>query len=103
MFARVARYDVEPDRTGEAIEAFREAAEQLEGLNGLKGGYVLADWEDGVILSITLWENRAAMDESESKAGALRQEAAKAVDGNVVSVHNLNVALEIGAAVSSTT
>jgi heme-degrading monooxygenase HmoA len=45
MFARVARYDVEPDRTGEAIEAFREAVTQLEGENGLKGGYVLADWE----------------------------------------------------------
>ena len=101
MFARVARYEVEPDRTGEAIEAFREAVQQLEGLNGLKGGYVLADWEDGVIMSMTIWENRAVMDESEAKAAALRQTAAKAVDGTVVSVHNLDVALEIGAAVSS--
>jgi heme-degrading monooxygenase HmoA len=103
MFARIARYEVAPDRTGDAIEAFREAVQQLEGMNGLKGGYVLADWEDGVIMSMTLWENRAAMDESESKAAAIRQEAAQSVDGNVVSVHNLNVALEIGAAVSSTT
>ena len=103
MFARIARYDVEPDRTGEAIEAFREGVQQLEGLNGLKGGYVLADWEDGVIMSMTLWENRAAMDESEAKAAAIRQEAAKAVDGTVVSVHNLDVPIEIGAAVSSTT
>jgi heme-degrading monooxygenase HmoA len=103
MFARVARYDVEPERTGEAIEAFREAAGQLELLSGLKGGYVLADWEDGVIMSVTLWENRAAMDESENKAAALRQEAAKSVDGTVVSVHNLDVPIEIGAAVSSTT
>ncbi len=103
MFARVARYDVEPARTGEAIEAFREAVQQLEGLNGLKGGYVLADWEDGVIMSMTLWENRAAMDESESKAAAIRHKAAEVVDGNVVSVHNLQVSLEIGAAVSSTT
>ena len=96
MFARVARYDVQPDRTGEAIEAFREGVQQLEGLNGLKGGYVLADWEDGVIMSMTFWENRAVMDESESKAAALRQTAAKNVDGTVVSVHNLDVALEIG-------
>jgi heme-degrading monooxygenase HmoA len=103
MFARIARYEVAPDRTGDAIEAFREAVQQLEGMNGLKGGYVLADWEDGVVMSMTLWENRAAMDESESKAAAIRQEAAQSVDGNVVSVHNLNVALEIGAAVSSTT
>jgi hypothetical protein len=43
------------------------------------------------------------MDESENKAAALRQEAAKSVDGTVVSVHNLDVPIEIGAAVSSTT
>jgi heme-degrading monooxygenase HmoA len=103
MYARIARYDVEPDRTGEAIDAFREAVRQLEGLEGLKGGYVLADWEDGVIMSLTLWENRTAMDNSESKAGALRQQAAKSVDGVVVSVHNLDVPIEIGAAVSTTT
>jgi heme-degrading monooxygenase HmoA len=103
MFARVARYDVEPDRTGEAIEAFREAVQQLEGLNGLKGGYVLADWEDGVIMSMTIWETRAAMDESESKASAIRQQAAKSVDGTVVSLHHFDVPLEIGTAVSTTT
>ena len=103
MVARVARYDVEPHRTGDAIEAFREAVTQLEGLNGLKGGYVLADWEDGVIMSMTFWENRVVMDESESKAAAIRQEAAKTVDGTVVSVHNLDVSIEIGTAVSSTT
>jgi heme-degrading monooxygenase HmoA len=102
MFARIARYEVEPDRTGEAIEAFREAVQALEGMNGLKGGYVLADWDDGVIMSLTLWENRAAMDESESKAAGIRQQAAQSVDGTVVSVHNLMVSLEIGAAVSTT-
>jgi heme-degrading monooxygenase HmoA len=101
MFARVARYEVEPERTDEAIEAFRAAAEQLEGLSGLKGGYVLADWEDGVIMSMTPWESRAAMDQSEVKAAGLRQQAAKGVDGSVVPVHCLEVPIEIGSNVTT--
>jgi hypothetical protein len=54
-------------------------------------------------MSLTFWENRAAMDDSESKAASLRQQAAKSVDGAVVSVHNFDVPIEIGTAVSSTT
>jgi heme-degrading monooxygenase HmoA len=98
MFARVARYEVEPDRTQEAIDAFHEAVAQLDGTEGLEGGYVCVDYEDGAIMSMTLWQNRVAMDESERKAAGLRQEAAKRVDGRVVSVQSLDVAIEIGAA-----
>ena len=77
MFARVARYEVEPSRTQEAIDAFHAAVAELEGTNGLEGGYVCVDHEDGAIMSMTLWQNRTAMDESERKAAGLRQEAAK--------------------------
>jgi heme-degrading monooxygenase HmoA len=96
MFARVARYEVEPGRTNEAVEAFRDAAAQLESVSGLTGGYVLADSEDGMIMTITFWESRAAMDSSEVKAAGLRRQAANSVDGNVVSVHCLDVPIEIG-------
>ena len=99
MFARIARYEVEPDRTQEAIEAFRDAAAKLEEIEGLEGGYVCVDYEDGTIMSMTLWPNRTAMDESERIATGLRQDAAKRVDGRVVSVQRLEVAIEIGTAV----
>ena len=99
MFARVARYEVDPDRTQEAIDAFHDAVAQLEGAEGLRGGYVCVDYEDGAIMSMTLWANRTAMDESERQAAGLRQDAAKRVDGRVVSVQSLDVAIEIGAAV----
>lgn len=98
MFARVARYEVQPDRTQEAIDAFHDAVTQLEGTEGLEGGYVCVDYEDGAIMSMTLWQNRMAMDESERKAAGLRADAAKRVDGRVVSVQSLDVAIEIGAA-----
>ena len=101
MFARVARYEVQPDRTQEAIEAFHDAVAPLEGTNGLEGGYVCVDHEDGAIMSMTLWQNRMAMDESERKAAGLRQEAAKRVEGRVVSVQSLDVVIEIGVGVRS--
>jgi heme-degrading monooxygenase HmoA len=101
MFARVARYEVEPDRTQEAIDAFHEAVAQLDGTEGLEGGYVCVDYEDGAIMSMTLWENRSAMDESERQASELRQDAAKRVEGTVVSVQSLDVAIEIGVGVQS--
>jgi heme-degrading monooxygenase HmoA len=96
MFARVARYEVEPDRMDEAVKAFQEAVTQIEGLEGLQGGSVLTDAEDGVIMSMTFWESRAAMESSEVKAAGLRQQAAKAVDGVVVSVHCLDVVAQVG-------
>lgn len=99
MFARVARYEVQPDRTQQAIEAFHAAVTELEGTNGLEGGYVCVDHEDGAIMSMTLWSNRLAMDESERKAASLRQDAAKQVEGRVVSVQSLDVAIEIGVGV----
>ena len=95
MFARVARYEVEPKRMNEAIEAFREALTDIEGLEGLKGGSVLTEPEEGVIISMTFWESRTAMDDSEVQASKLRQQAAKQVDGTVVSVHCLDVVAEI--------
>ena len=94
MFARVARYEVEPGRTEEAIEAFHDAVAQLDGTEGL-------DHDDGAIMSMTLWQNRMAMDQSERKAAELRADAAKRVDGRVVSVQSLDVAIEIGTAVRS--
>ena len=96
MFARVARYEVPPERMDEAIEAFRAAVTEIEGLDGLKGGSVLTDAEDGVVMSMTFWDSRAAMEDSEVKAAGLRQQAAKQVDGSVVSVHCLDVVAEIG-------
>ncbi len=85
----------------EAVEAFREAVAQIEGLEGLNGGSVLVDAEDGVVISMTFWDSRTAMHDSEVQAAGLRQQAAKQVDGTVVSVHCLEVVARIGAAAPS--
>ena len=68
MFARLARYEVPPERMDEAIDAFRAAVNDITGLQGLKGGSVLTDAEDGVIISMTFWDSRTAMEDSEVQA-----------------------------------
>jgi heme-degrading monooxygenase HmoA len=103
MFARVARYEVAPERMNEAVEAFRAAVTELEGLEGLAGGTVLADPGDGIIISMTIWTTRTAMESSEVKAAGLRHQAVDQVDGTVVSVHSLDVVADIGSTAPTTT
>ena len=96
MFARVARYQVDPARCEEALGAFRSAAEEIGSLDGCEGGYVLTDGETGRIYTITLWRDRAAMETSEVRASRLRQDAVRGVDGELESVERLSVAQDIG-------
>jgi heme-degrading monooxygenase HmoA len=79
-----------------AAEAFREAASQLTSIRGFRSGYVLTAPEDGVVMSMTLWESRAAMEDSEVRAARLRQEATGQVEGEVTSVQCFEVAVDLG-------
>jgi heme-degrading monooxygenase HmoA len=97
MQARVARYEVGSDRIQDAIEAFGEAGKQIEGLDGFAGGYVLVDHEDGRTMTVTLWENDAALEESEKVARSARNKASEDVGGSVLSVEKFEVAQELAA------
>jgi heme-degrading monooxygenase HmoA len=94
VFARVARYEVPAERFETAVEAYRAATDELDGVSGFQGGYVFTAPEEGVIMSMTLWQSRAAMDESEVHAARLRREATDQVDGEVMSVQRFEVAVE---------
>ena len=96
MHARVARYAIEPDRLDDALEGFREAGRELADLEGFRGGHVLIDHEDGTLITLTLWENRAAVDASDVRAASLRQRALKTVDGEVQSVTCYEVPFPLG-------
>lgn len=101
MLARVARYEVPSDRLQDAVDAFSEAAQEIQALDGLVGGYVLVDYEDGRTMTVTLWENQAALDSSESATRAARTNAANAVGGSVLSVERFEVAQELVARASN--
>jgi heme-degrading monooxygenase HmoA len=92
VFARVVRYQVDPERCDEALAAFEEAARQIGDIEGITGGYVLVDGETGRIITVTLWEDQAALEASEVRASRLRQEALRSVEGDIESVERLRVA-----------
>ena len=97
MLARVARYEVEAGRIGDAVQAFGEAATMIEELQGFAGGYVLVDQSDGRTMTLTLWDNAAALENSESAAVRARRKAAGAVGGSVLSVETFEVSRELAA------
>ena len=96
MHARLARYAIEPDRLDEALDGFREAGRELAELEGYRGGHVLVDYDDGTLMTLTLWESRAAIDKSDVRAASLRQRALRSVDGEVQSVTSYEVPFELG-------
>lgn len=100
MVARVARYEVPQDKIDEAVAAFGEAGAQIENLDGFAGGYVLIDREDGRTMTVTLWTNSAAMENSEASAGRIRRQAAQTAGGTVLSVEKFEVAQELAARMS---
>jgi quinol monooxygenase YgiN len=95
MFARVVRYQVNPDRCDEALEALERAALEIGQIPGITGGYVMVDGDSGRIITVTLWKDQAALESSEVRATRLRQEALHSVEGDIESVERLRIATEI--------
>lgn len=94
MFARVARYRYPEERYDEAVEAFRTASENLRGIEGNVGGYLLVDRDNSTALTVTFWDSRRALEASEVQASRLRSEAINLVEGEVQAVDRCEVALD---------
>ena len=95
MHARVARYRIDPDRCEDAAASFRVAGEEISQLDGFRDGYVLIDPDDGEVLTITVWDSRAALDASDMAATSSRRRAIQAAEGSVESVTRFDVAIEL--------
>jgi heme-degrading monooxygenase HmoA len=98
MLARVARYQIDPERCDDAVRAFQEAGADLAKLGGMNAGWVLVDTESGTTMTVTLWENRASIDASETRAATARQRAVREADGEVQSVVVFDVVRDLGGA-----
>jgi quinol monooxygenase YgiN len=94
MHARVVRYKIPQERFGEVVAAFREPVEQLREVAGNRGGYLLIDRDNCTALTLTLWDDQAALESSEVAASRLRSEAVNAIDGDIQTIDKCEVALD---------
>jgi heme-degrading monooxygenase HmoA len=95
MFARTSIYELPEDRRDDGIAAFREALAEVGECPGFTGGYYLVSCDGARSKTVTFWETREAMEASRVKASRLRSEAAREVDGGVVSSEEFEVAVEL--------
>ncbi len=96
MYARISVYEVDSDRRAEATATFRKAFARLREVEGIEGAYFMLGCEGRRAVSITLWESQSAMAASRVVASRLRSDAAGAVEGEIVSVDEYEVALVEG-------
>ena len=94
MFARVARYQIPEENLDAAVDAFREAIEELRQLQGNSGGYLLVDRDNSTALTVTFWENRAALESSDMLASRLRSQAVTPYGGEIQAVDRCEVAID---------
>jgi heme-degrading monooxygenase HmoA len=96
MLARVARYEVPPDRCDEAVEAFADSAKSIASMDGFQSGYLFVDSETGETMTVVFWDSPTAAESSATHAATARRRAVAAVDGEVQSVQNFDVVRTIG-------
>jgi len=76
MFARVTRFEGEPDKLDAATKLIKETVVPgAQRLQGFKGGYWLVDRATGKGFSVTLFESEAALHATEDDAAQLRSRA----------------------------
>lgn len=97
MFARVNRFQDQPDHLDEADRiAEQEVVPQLHHVPGFLGLLSLADRGSGESLAITFWESEDALRASEADADRLRGEAAQRTGAEIRSVERYEVTLRVG-------
>src|SRR3954466_9129447 len=81
MHARMTRIEGSRERIDEMTRRFEETiVPMLQGLDGYRGGVVLADRDSGTNIAISYWESQDAMRASEDAVRQDRTDAAPAAE-----------------------
>jgi hypothetical protein len=94
MFARVARYRIPEENLDQAVDAFSDAARQLQEIEGSAGGYLLIDRENCTALTVVFWQDRRSLEASEVRASRLRSQAIAPLEGEIQAIDRCDVALD---------
>jgi heme-degrading monooxygenase HmoA len=87
----VSHYEIPEEQRTDAEASFEEALGKISETPGLQDAYFLLSCEGSRAMVITIWENRHAMTDSRVAASRLRTDAARTVDGEVVSVDEYEI------------
>ena len=102
MFARVSIYAVPPERLKDALHAADEhIGPSLRMQVGYRGTWLLADRENGRMLTMTLWESEEDMHRTDEHATWYRRFGTEGTGGRVLhtSFYEVLRAEHVGAAV----
>ncbi len=95
MFARVSVYEIADDRMDEAVTNFGTALEEIRTMDGFNEAFFVVCREDDRATALTLWSSREALEASRIAASRIRSDAARSVDGSVVSAQEYVVAVHV--------
>jgi heme-degrading monooxygenase HmoA len=87
----LSSYELPEHKADDAASAFADALTQVAECRGFVDGYYLVSCEGDRVLTLTLWATRDEMEASRVKASRLRSEAARLVDGGVISTEEFRV------------
>jgi heme-degrading monooxygenase HmoA len=91
MFARLSLYEIPPERGEEAQAGFREAIGRIGESDGFVDAYLLRGCDTDRFGALVVWDSFDSMAASRVTASRLRTDAARSVDGDVVSVEEFEI------------
>ena len=78
MHARVATVQVQPGKTQEAIDIYKNSVvPAAKTQKGFQGAYLMTDASSGKAISITVWDSEADMMAGESSSGYYQEQIGK--------------------------
>ena len=92
MFARVSHFDVRSERIQQGYRAIVEhVMPALEMQNGYSGALLLANAQQGKLLTVSLWESEQDMHATDEASRWFRLFGAEATEGTVTDVETYEV------------